>query len=146
MSTDPTPRRPPPSADSDELTSARALGSARVRAQRAMTRRIRRTIAAGTVCTFLAVWLLIFGVLVSGHDPALGRDARHTAVSSTGTSSSPTTSGSSTDSGSSIESTTESGTSTDSDESASETSTSDSSESASGVSASEPATVSTRQS
>jgi hypothetical protein len=75
-----TPSRPTSAGE------ARALGASRLRARRALTRRIRRTVAIATVCVFLATWLLIFEVLVSGHDPALSRAAHRAATSVTTTS------------------------------------------------------------
>jgi predicted aspartyl protease len=50
--------------------------SARLHALRAARRRIRRAVALGAVCLFLASWLVIFTVLISGHDPVLARVAR----------------------------------------------------------------------
>ncbi|HEY7932383.1 MAG TPA: hypothetical protein VID48_01045 [Solirubrobacteraceae bacterium] len=52
-------------------------------ARRASIRRIRRAVALGSVCLFLAGWLLIFGVLASGHDPVLAR-RQQTVSSETG--------------------------------------------------------------
>lgn len=42
-------------------------------ARRARVRRIRARVIGGSVALFLAVWLLITVVLVTGHDPALAR-------------------------------------------------------------------------
>jgi hypothetical protein len=42
-------------------------------ARRARVRRIRSRVVGGSVALFLAVWLLITVVLVTGHDPALAR-------------------------------------------------------------------------
>lgn len=67
----PTPQRDP------QARSDRALAAIRARARRA--RRIRRAIIGGALSLFVAAWLLIAIVLVSGHDPAL---AAH--VSATG--------------------------------------------------------------
>lgn len=50
---------------------ARALGRMRLQTRRVAIRRIRRRVALGAVCLFLVCWLTIFGVLISGHDPAL---------------------------------------------------------------------------
>lgn len=43
--------------------------------RRARVRRIRARVIGGSVALFLAVWVLITVVLVSGHDPALARTA-----------------------------------------------------------------------
>jgi hypothetical protein len=73
------PRTPPaPSAGNPQ-----ELAAGRLRAQRALTRRIRRTVALTAVCVFMASWLLIFVVLADGHDPALAR--RQTSSSNTST-------------------------------------------------------------
>jgi hypothetical protein len=66
---------------------SKALGEAALQARRAFVRRIRRNIAIGGVCLFFASWLLIFGVLVSGHDPALGRARRPSSNAAKSTSS-----------------------------------------------------------
>jgi hypothetical protein len=42
-------------------------------ARRARVRRIRARVIAGSVALFLAVWMVITVVLVTGHDPALAR-------------------------------------------------------------------------
>ena len=42
-------------------------------ARRARVRRIRARVIGGSVALFLAVWMLITVVLVTGHDPALAR-------------------------------------------------------------------------
>ena len=44
-------------------------------ARRARVRRIRARVIGGSVALFLAVWMLITVVLVTGHDPALARKA-----------------------------------------------------------------------
>jgi hypothetical protein len=67
--------------------ASKALGEAALRTRRAFVRRIRRNIAIGGVCLFLASWLLIFGVLVSGHDLALGRAHRSSSNAAKSTSS-----------------------------------------------------------
>ncbi len=61
-------------------------------ARKARVRMIRRRVVAGAVALFVAAWLLIAVVLVSGHDPALASKAA--AVATTGSSASPTTSSS----------------------------------------------------
>jgi hypothetical protein len=63
----------------------------RLRAERrARVRRIRARVIGGSVALFLAVWILITVVLVSGHDPALAR----TAVTQSATPAAATTSSS----------------------------------------------------
>jgi heme A synthase len=44
------------------------------RAQR--TRRLRRLTVRGSIAAFLAAWAIVFGQLVSGHDPALGQQQK----------------------------------------------------------------------
>jgi Mn2+/Fe2+ NRAMP family transporter len=64
----------------------------RSRAQRA--RALRRRVISGAVALFVATWLLIAVVLVSGHDPALARTATVADTSTaqtTATTSTPTT-------------------------------------------------------
>lgn len=60
-------------AGSDPRERGAAIRSARA----ARVRAIRRRVVGGGVALFVAVWLLIAVVLVSGHDPALA--ARKTA-------------------------------------------------------------------
>ena len=72
-------------------TNAQARGRAMRDARLARARMIRRRIIAGSVALFVAAWLLITVVLVSGHDPALAKQS----AASTVTSSSPSTSSSS---------------------------------------------------
>ena len=83
--------------------------------RRARVRRIRARVIGGSVALFLAVWMLITVVLVTGHDPALARKSvtqsatqsatrSATPVATTSSSTSSTSSGatsSSTGSGSS---------------------------------------------
>jgi cytoskeletal protein RodZ len=58
---------------------------------------IRRRIVGGSVALFVAAWLLIAVVLVSGHDPALAkRSSASTVASSSTPSTSSTSSGSDT--------------------------------------------------
>jgi len=80
---------------------ARARGQAMRAARVRRTRMIRRRIIGGSLALFVAAWLLITIVLVSGHDPALAKQSSATTVASTPatTTSSGTTSG--TDSGTS---------------------------------------------
>jgi hypothetical protein len=44
-------------------------------ARQARVRRIRARVIGGSVALFIAVWMLITVVLVTGHDPALARTA-----------------------------------------------------------------------
>ncbi|MBV9413468.1 MAG: hypothetical protein JO363_00665 [Solirubrobacterales bacterium] len=80
--------------------SARARGQALRSARVARARSIRRRIIAGSLALFVAAWLLITLVLVSGHDPALakkssaGSSSSGTTVASTPTSGTSATSGS----------------------------------------------------
>ena len=60
---------------------AHARGTAMRQARATRTRAIRRRVVAGAVSLFLAIWLLIAVVLVSGHDPALA--ARKVASTTT---------------------------------------------------------------
>jgi cytoskeletal protein RodZ len=75
---------------------------------------IRRRVITGSVALFVAVWMLIALMLVTGHDPALARQRTasvrsaptttatpSTTASSTTTASSPSTSSSTSSSGSS---------------------------------------------
>jgi hypothetical protein len=61
-------------------------------ARRARVRRIRARVIGGSVALFLALWMLITVVLVTGHDPALARKAlTQAATTATGTTSSHST-------------------------------------------------------
>ncbi|HEY1716174.1 MAG TPA: hypothetical protein VGG07_24975 [Solirubrobacteraceae bacterium] len=63
--------------------------------RRARVRRIRARVIGGSIALFLAVWMLITVVLVTGHDPALARKtATHAATPATTTSSSSSSTGS----------------------------------------------------
>jgi hypothetical protein len=90
--------------------SARARGQALRQTRLARARAIRRRIIAGAVALFVASWLLITIVLVSGHDPALAKRSSATTVASTPatttTSSSSASSSGSSSSGSSTSSVT----------------------------------------
>ena len=55
-------------------------------ARRARVRRIRARVIGGSVALFLAVWMLITIVLVTGHDPALARKTQTQAATATTTS------------------------------------------------------------
>jgi cytoskeletal protein RodZ len=72
-------------------TNAQARGRAMRDARLARARMLRRRIIAGSVALFVAAWLLITVVLVSGHDPALAKQSAASTVAS----SSPSTSSSS---------------------------------------------------
>jgi hypothetical protein len=63
----------------------RARGAELRQARAARTRTIRRRVAAGAVSLFMAAWLLIAVVLVSGHDPALAARKVTTASTVSGT-------------------------------------------------------------
>ena len=64
-------------------------------ARRARVRRIRARVIGGSVALFIALWMLITVVLVTGHDPALARktltQTATTAATSTSTGSSGST-------------------------------------------------------
>ncbi|HSC03824.1 MAG TPA: hypothetical protein VLC49_10905 [Solirubrobacteraceae bacterium] len=86
--------------------AARARGQA-LRAERAArARRIRRRVVSGAVALFVAAWLMITVVLVSGHDPALAKktsagSSATTVASTPGTATTTGSSGSSSGVGSS---------------------------------------------
>jgi cytoskeletal protein RodZ len=80
--------------------NAQARGRAMRDARLARARMIRRRIIGGAVALFVAAWLLITVVLVSGHDPALARQSSASTVASSSPSTS-SSSGSSSGSGSS---------------------------------------------
>lgn len=70
-------------------------------ARRARVRSIRHRVVAGVVALFIATWLLIAVVLVTGHDPALARQTAKsttTATTSSNVSSSAATSSAATSS------------------------------------------------
>ena len=77
----------------DTNSEARARGQALRTARVARARAIRRRIVAGSVALFVAAWLLITLVLVSGHDPALAKKTAASTSSSSATTlaSNPTT-------------------------------------------------------
>jgi hypothetical protein len=56
-------------------------------ARRARVRRIRTRVIGGSVALFLAVWMVITVVLVTGHDPALARKTQTQAATAATTSS-----------------------------------------------------------
>ena len=76
----------------------------RLAARRARTRSIRLAIVALTVTLFLATWALIFGVLVSGHDPGLTAKQAGASSAATSSGSSSTASPSTSSSGDSLDS------------------------------------------
>lgn len=80
--------------------NAQARGRAMRDARLARARMIRRRIIGGAVALFVAAWLLITIVLVSGHDPALAKKSSASTVASSSPSTS-SSSGSSSGSGSS---------------------------------------------
>jgi cytoskeletal protein RodZ len=55
----------------DDKQAARARGQALRGERAARARKIRRAVISGAVALFVAAWLMITIVLVSGHDPAL---------------------------------------------------------------------------
>jgi cytoskeletal protein RodZ len=84
--------------------NAQARGRAMRDARLARARMLRRRIIGGAVALFVAAWLLITIVLVSGHDPALAKKSSASTVASSSPSTS-SSSGSSSGSGSSSSST-----------------------------------------
>ena len=84
--------------------AARARGQAMRETRLARARALRRRIVAGAIALFVASWLLITIVLVSGHDPALAKNSAASTTASTatsGTSSTSTNTSSSSNGGSS---------------------------------------------
>ena len=74
----------------NDKDAARARGQA-LRAERAAReRKIRRRVISGAVALFVAAWLMITIMLVSGHDPALAGKAS-TGSSATTVASTPAT-------------------------------------------------------
>jgi hypothetical protein len=72
--------------------AARARGQAIRETRLARARALRRRIVAGAVALFVASWLLITIVLVSGHDPALAKNSAASTTASTATSGTSSTS------------------------------------------------------
>jgi len=70
---------------------ARARGTAIRQARASRTRAIRRRVAASAVLLFLATWVLIAVVMVSGHDPALAARKVASASTASGTTGTGTT-------------------------------------------------------
>ena len=58
--------------------SPQERGAELLHSRRERTQRIRRSIAGGAVGLFLALWLLVFGRLTAGHDPALAATSSQT--------------------------------------------------------------------
>lgn len=89
----------------NDPAAARARGQAMRQTRLARARALRRRIIAGALALFVASWLLIAIVLVSGHDPALAKNSSASttaATTSAGTAStSSNTSSSSSDTSSS---------------------------------------------
>lgn len=79
----------------DDKQAARARGQALRSERAARARKVRRRIISGAVALFVAAWLMITLVLVSGHDPALASKtstgSSATAVASTPTTTTPST-------------------------------------------------------
>jgi hypothetical protein len=74
----------------------RARGQAMRSARLARVRMIRRRIVAGSLALFVAAWLLISIVLVSGHDPALAAKSSSASTAASGTTTTTTTTADST--------------------------------------------------
>jgi hypothetical protein len=110
--------------------SLRVDGASIRDARRARVRMIRRRVVTGAVALFVATWLLITLLLVTGHDPAL---ARQTAASTSGTKTS-TSSANSSGNGTSGATTSRSGTASTTTSGTVSTSSTPSSSSSSGLS------------
>lgn len=74
----------------DNKDAARARGQALRNERAARARKVRRRIISGAVALFVAAWLMITIVLVSGHDPALASKTS-TGSSTTTVASTPST-------------------------------------------------------
>lgn len=85
----------------NDRAAARARGQAIRQSRLARARVLRRRIIAGALALFVASWLLITIVLVSGHDPALAKNTTTTTVASTPSSAGSNDTSSSSNSGSS---------------------------------------------
>jgi uncharacterized membrane protein YgcG len=80
----------------NDPAAARARGQAMRQTRLDRARALRRRIIAGALALFVASWLLITIVLVSGHDPALAKkSSASTTAATTSTTSSNTSSSSS---------------------------------------------------
>lgn len=73
------------------MTQAQAIAIRQAR--HARVRMIRRRVIAGVVALFIATWLLITVMLVTGHDPALARQRAKATTSSSLSSSSSSSAG-----------------------------------------------------
>jgi hypothetical protein len=71
--------------------AARARGHAIRGVRMARARRIRQRVIAGALALFVASWLFITLVLVSGHDPALAKRSSAATVASTPSTTTATT-------------------------------------------------------
>ena len=71
--------------DTNAAADARARGQALRSARAARARSIRRRVIAGSLALFVAAWLMITLVLVSGHDPALAKRSTATTIASSAT-------------------------------------------------------------
>ncbi len=91
--------------------AARARGAAMRQQRVARARTIRRRIVSGSVALFVAAWLLITIVLVSGHDPALASHSSAATVTSSSGSGTATTSATSSQTSGSSSTTSDSGSS-----------------------------------
>jgi hypothetical protein len=62
---------------------AKALAASRRAELRLRARRIRRAVAAGAAVVFVALFLVVYVQLASGHDPALSHTAKVSSTSAT---------------------------------------------------------------
>ncbi len=69
--------------ENNDRAAARTRGQALRGERAARARTIRRRVISGSVALFVAAWLMIAIVLVSGHDPALARKQSTTSSTST---------------------------------------------------------------
>jgi hypothetical protein len=67
----------------NDAAAARARGQALRNARVARARSIRRRVISAAVALFVAAWLMIALVLISGHDPALARKASTASAAAT---------------------------------------------------------------
>ncbi len=90
-----------------------AYGASLRQARSQRVRMIRRRVIAGALALFVAVWLFITLMLVTGHDPALAKQTASTATTAAKTTSTttPATTSSTASSPSTTSSTTASGSS-----------------------------------
>jgi len=86
-----------------EIARARVEGRRRLARRQRRTRKIRKSVIAGSVAAFATAWVAIGVQLAAGHDPALAQKARsaaktasvHKRSSTTGSSATTQSSGSS---------------------------------------------------